>query len=379
MKRKSGALQKVKLKQNFTSKGEKQRESDLITCKICNTKSRFFFFPYIIMGGDEISQMGLNCPSLGMNSGNNFKNPHEGGDCFYGSGWDPIASMSLNSNFGAFPDRNAVELAPKLPDFGSGNLSGLVNSFGVPSRGQNYTSICPERYCQVSDDSASPNGKRKRISDQSSPSNPNKTAELDAQQDLSGDTSEQKGSDEKKQKTENSQGEETGKGNYVHMRARRGQATNSHSLAERVRREKISERMRALQEIVPGCSKITGKAVMLDEIINYVQSLQQQVEFLSMKLATVNPESSFDINRILPKDIQPLLGFNPGTSSSHPYAPGIHQGAIQNISNGSTYLSLPQGTWDGDMQGLFNMGFNTNPGLANLGPNGAGSAGMVQV
>jgi hypothetical protein len=62
------------------------------------------------------------------------------------------------------------------------------------------------------------------------------------------------------------------------MRARRGQATNSHSLAERVRREKISERMKFLQDLVPGCDKVTGKAVMLDEIINYVQSLQCQIE-----------------------------------------------------------------------------------------------------
>jgi hypothetical protein len=74
-----------------------------------------------------------------------------------------------------------------------------------------------------------------------------------------------------------------------------------------VRREKISERMKLLQDLVPGCSKVskhrrpllkirlkthayfnfqrlldlvkvTGKAVMLDEIINYVQSLQCQVE-----------------------------------------------------------------------------------------------------
>lgn len=62
------------------------------------------------------------------------------------------------------------------------------------------------------------------------------------------------------------------------MRARRGQATDSHSLAERVRREKISERMKYLQDLVPGCKKVTGKAVMLDEIINYVQFLQRQVE-----------------------------------------------------------------------------------------------------
>ncbi|KAM7480197.1 hypothetical protein LguiA_028410 [Lonicera macranthoides] len=76
---------------------------------------------------------------------------------------------------------------------------------------------------------------------------------------------------------------------YIHVRARRGQATDSHSLAERVRREKISERMKLLQSLVPGCDKVTGKALMLDEIINYVQSLQNQVEFLSAKLGSVNP------------------------------------------------------------------------------------------
>ncbi|KAG5045019.1 hypothetical protein JHK86_014425 [Glycine max] len=91
-----------------------------------------------------------------------------------------------------------------------------------------------------------------------------------------------------KHKKDDSESEEAPKENFIHVRTRRGQATNSHNLAERVRREKISERMRLLQELVPGCEKITGKAVMLDEIINYVQLLQQQVEFLSMKLATVN-------------------------------------------------------------------------------------------
>ncbi|CAN0898608.1 Transcription factor bHLH78 [Linum grandiflorum] len=72
--------------------------------------------------------------------------------------------------------------------------------------------------------------------------------------------------------------EEGGSKDYIHVRARRGQATDSHSLAERVRREKIGERMKFLQDLVPGCNKVTGKAVMLDEIINYVQSLQRQVE-----------------------------------------------------------------------------------------------------
>ncbi|CAN1190611.1 Transcription factor HBI1 [Linum perenne] len=83
------------------------------------------------------------------------------------------------------------------------------------------------------------------------------------------------------------------KSEYIHVRARRGQATDSHSLAERARREKISRKMKYLQDLVPGCNKITGRAGMLDEIINYVQSLQRQVEFLSMKLAAVNPGVEF--------------------------------------------------------------------------------------
>ncbi|THU53063.1 hypothetical protein C4D60_Mb10t10490 [Musa balbisiana] len=74
----------------------------------------------------------------------------------------------------------------------------------------------------------------------------------------------------------------------VHVRARRGQATDSHSLAERVRRERINERMRCLQGLVPGCYKAMGMAGMLDEIINYVQSLQNQVEFLSLKLSAAS-------------------------------------------------------------------------------------------
>ncbi|KAL0334203.1 UNVERIFIED_CONTAM: Transcription factor [Sesamum angustifolium] len=86
---------------------------------------------------------------------------------------------------------------------------------------------------------------------------------------------------------------------YVHVRARRGQATDSHSLAERARREKINARMKLLQELVPGCNKISGTAMVLDEIINHVQALQRQVEFLSMRLAAVNPRIDFNLDALL--------------------------------------------------------------------------------
>ncbi|KAL5223776.1 hypothetical protein ABZP36_010415 [Zizania latifolia] len=65
------------------------------------------------------------------------------------------------------------------------------------------------------------------------------------------------------------------------VRARRGQATDPHSIAERLRREKISERMKNLQDLVPNSNK-ADKASMLDEIIDYVKFLQLQVKVLSM-------------------------------------------------------------------------------------------------
>ncbi|XXG79993.1 hypothetical protein AAC387_Pa09g0954 [Persea americana] len=139
------------------------------------------------------------------------------------------------------------------------------------------------------------------------------------------------------------------KEDYIHVRARRGQATNSHSLAERVRREKISERMKYLQDLVPGCNKVTGKAVMLDEIINYVQSLQRQVEVMSMKLAVVNPWLDFNIEALLSKDIfqsqgstPPTLGFLPDMGMAHPQLHPLHHGFIQvaspSIGNHSDFL-----------------------------------------
>ncbi|CAL9153552.1 unnamed protein product, partial [Musa hybrid cultivar] len=102
---------------------------------------------------------------------------------------------------------------------------------------------------------------------------------------------------------QNPQPPEAPKQDYIHVRARRGQATDSHSLAERARREKISERMKILQDLVPGCNKVIGKASVLDEIINYIQALQRQVEFLSMKLEAVNSHMDTAIEAFPPKDV----------------------------------------------------------------------------
>ncbi|XP_062107374.1 transcription factor BEE 3-like [Humulus lupulus] len=81
----------------------------------------------------------------------------------------------------------------------------------------------------------------------------------------------------------------------IHVRAKKGKATDSHSLAERVRREKIKNKLSFLQELVPGCHQTMGLVMMLDEIISYVLSLQNQVEFLSMELEAA---CSYDSSRL---------------------------------------------------------------------------------
>ncbi|RYR09450.1 hypothetical protein Ahy_B05g077781 [Arachis hypogaea] len=75
------------------------------------------------------------------------------------------------------------------------------------------------------------------------------------------------------------------------VRARRGQATDPHSIAERLRKERIAERIRALQELVPSVNK-TDRTVM------YCTYL--------IDLSCFYPR-----NKLLPSSIPPALLFCP--------------------------------------------------------------------
>ncbi|KAG2691285.1 hypothetical protein I3843_08G002700 [Carya illinoinensis] len=65
------------------------------------------------------------------------------------------------------------------------------------------------------------------------------------------------------------------------VRAKRGCATHPRSIAERVRRTRISDRIRKLQELVPNMDKQTNTADMLEEAVEYVKFLQKQIQELS--------------------------------------------------------------------------------------------------
>ncbi|XP_027352695.1 transcription factor PIF3-like [Abrus precatorius] len=70
--------------------------------------------------------------------------------------------------------------------------------------------------------------------------------------------------------------------------SKRSRSAEVHNLSERRRRDRINEKMRALQELIPNCNK-ADKASMLDEAIEYLKTLQLQLQIMSMGTSLYMP------------------------------------------------------------------------------------------
>ncbi|KAK9944678.1 hypothetical protein M0R45_010238 [Rubus argutus] len=323
-------------------------------------------------------------------------------------------SMPLNSSVAEFSaDPGFAERAAKFSCFGSRSFNGRTTQLGTHTNNSEvaYRSNQPmgnenklPRTGLVPSSSTDLSSRKRKTASKGKAKDPLKGAEVSdisdlnakrckpnegngniengsvkAEEDTKGCTS----SDEKQGKTGPKPPEPLK--DYIHVRARRGQATDSHSLAERVRREKISERMKLLQDLVPGCNKVTGKALMLDEIINYVQSLQRQVEFLSMKLSSVNTRLDFNMDALMSKEIfqqqnnslphaifpsdssaQALYGHqqNPAHCSVDPLDIALCQGLGMQLPPLNAFSeAMPQypAFGEDDLQTIVQMGFGQNP------------------
>ncbi|GER54011.1 transcription factor PIF3 [Striga asiatica] len=99
---------------------------------------------------------------------------------------------------------------------------------------------------------------------------------------------------------------------------RRSSVAEVHNLSERRRRDRINERMRALQELIPHSNK-SDKASMLDEAIEYMKSLQWQLQLLWM--------GSGMAQMMLPGMQHYMSRFGMGVG------PPVHPTAISNLVN----------------------------------------------
>ncbi|PWA39370.1 transcription factor PIF1 [Artemisia annua] len=94
---------------------------------------------------------------------------------------------------------------------------------------------------------------------------------------------------------------------------KRSRAAEVHNLSERRRRDRINEKMKALQELIPRCNK-SDKASMLDEAIEYLKSLQMQVQMMSMGYGMV-PMMLPGVQRYMPP--MAAMGMGMGMGMEH--------------------------------------------------------------
>lgn len=76
--------------------------------------------------------------------------------------------------------------------------------------------------------------------------------------------------------------QETEEGTIRCHATRRRRFADVHNESERRRRDRINQKLKALQKLVPNASK-TDKASMLDEVIEYLKKLQAQVQLMSSR------------------------------------------------------------------------------------------------
>ncbi|KAH7284154.1 hypothetical protein KP509_34G041700 [Ceratopteris richardii] len=73
-----------------------------------------------------------------------------------------------------------------------------------------------------------------------------------------------------------------------HQKSKRNRVAEVHNLSERNRRNRINQKIKALQELIPNSKKV-DKASVLDEAIEYMKILQMQLQMVSLRNSFTAP------------------------------------------------------------------------------------------
>ncbi|CAH9081061.1 unnamed protein product [Cuscuta europaea] len=168
--------------------------------------------------------------------------------------------------------------------------STIVDSSETPHVAESVTPVSGGKLSGTVDTGSSPRGKRdEKVSCEqtvtSSPGDSGASGSAEPPQNAAVDDRKRKGreADETEGHSEDMDLEsvDTKKDKRGCPSTKRSRAAQVHNLSERRRRDRINEKMRALQELIPRCNK-SDKASMLDDAIEYLKSLQVQVQMMSM-------------------------------------------------------------------------------------------------
>ncbi|KAJ0803284.1 putative transcription factor bHLH family [Helianthus annuus] len=136
---------------------------------------------------------------------------------------------------------------------------------------------------------------------------------------------------------------------------KRSRAAAIHNLSERRRRDKINQKMKTLQKLVPNANK-TDKASMLDEVIEYLKQLQAQIHVMSrmsmspMMMPLAMQQQQLQMAMMNPMGMGMGMGMGigmPGVmdlntiGSGRPNIPGMPP-----VFHPSTFVQPMMGSWD---------------------------------
>ncbi|KAL1212967.1 putative transcription factor [Cardamine amara subsp. amara] len=111
---------------------------------------------------------------------------------------------------------------------------------------------------------------------------------------------------------------------------KRSRTAEVHNLSERRRREKINEKMKTLQELIPHCSK-TDKASMLDDAIEYVKWLQRLLQMMSTGSGMMPIMYPPNMQPFMPHMAMGMMGMNRPPFIPFPRTPFPRQAHMEGI------------------------------------------------
>ncbi|KAH7286183.1 hypothetical protein KP509_33G061700 [Ceratopteris richardii] len=112
--------------------------------------------------------------------------------------------------------------------------------------------------------------------------------------------------------------------------SKRNRVAESHNLSEKRRRNRINEKLKTLQELIPNSSK-TDKASILDEALEYLKTLQSQLQIMIMRSGI----------RLTPMVVSPGLQHFQGFQISPEHPMGIGLPLMHGYSGMGIGMCLP--------------------------------------